>query len=51
MLLLFWVSEIGKCKRGGIRVFRQTFSVSVPKQFVRVPFSVSLFSDIEKFYA
>ena len=51
MLLLFRVSANVKCERARIRNFRQTFSVSVTKKFVREPFSVSLLSDNEKFFA
>ena len=36
---------------GGIKFFPQNFLVSVPKKFVRKPFSVLLISGIEKFYA
>ena len=40
-------------KRGGgiVKIFRRKFFVSVPKKFVGEPFSVSLISAIEKFYA
>ena len=51
MLLLFRVSKNFRCERAGIRIFLQTFSVSVTKKFVGETFSVSLFSDIEKFYS
>ena len=38
--------------RGGNQDFRSKIScLTVPKNFKREPFSVSLFSDIEKFYA
>ena len=50
----FWVSKNfmekrGERKGGSNTIFRQNFLVSVPKKFVREPFSVSLFSDIEQF--
>ena len=34
---------------GSIKILRQFFLVSLPKKFVREPFSVSLISDIEQF--
>ena len=37
--------------RGSITIFRQKFFVTVPKIFVGEPFSVSLISGIENFYA
>ena len=37
--------------RGSITIFRQKFLVSVPKNFVGEPFSVSLKSGNEKSYA
>ena len=37
---------------GSIKIFRQIFfCLTVPKKFVGKPFSVSLISGIEKFYA
>ena len=36
---------------GGIKFFLENFLVSVPKKIVGDPFSVSLVSGIEKFYA
>ena len=45
------LSKSGGEEGGGIKFFPQNFLVSVPKQFVGEPFSVSLISGIEKFYA
>ena len=40
------------CIIGGITSFRRNFfCLTVPKNFVKEPFSVSLISGIEKFYA
>ena len=56
MLLLFRVSKNVRYKRGGIKIFRQTFFVSAPKKirrekkFVGEAFSVSLICDIEKLF-
>ena len=47
----FWVSKNVRCKGAGIRRFRQIFFVSLPIKFVGEAFSVSLISDVEKFYA
>ena len=44
----FQVAEKFMEKRGGIKFFRQLFCLTVPKNFVKEPFSVSLFSGIEK---
>ena len=38
------------CIIGGITIFRQKFFVSVSKNFVKEPFSVSLISGIKKCY-
>ena len=42
----------GRGREGAsIKIFRRNIFVSVPKKFVGEPFSVSLISGIEKFYA
>ena len=38
-------------ERGSIKILRQFFLVSLPKNFVGEPFSLSLISGIENFYA
>ena len=43
--------KMGGEEGGIIKIFRQNFFVSVPKNFVGELFSVSLFLGIEKFYA
>ena len=48
----FPLAKMFKVKRGSIKILRRKiFCLTVPKNFVGEPFSVSLLSGIEKFYA